>query len=290
MYTEELIEAKLKEEYPHWFNMYYVDYQDNFNNNPKLMAELLDWNRDSLYESIMDRDTWSIIHDVIQELFWEDAEYIVEDFYDVVSDRCHENDTSDPISDMLRNTDDLRVLVKRYSNYDCWSSHDLESRWWYCYEDSYFWQILNQLRINPQDFKKILIDKWIKCIGKWPKKFEHKIPVITAEQLYSELIETAYWWNFTFMAKVSPSDLLFDWEKIVWVTIPKWTYCGTHCHWLWSCSVMEATTWIDFKVTLNEDKYNHWSLELDWDNWYWLDEICGFTDKPRDNELLLHTK
>jgi hypothetical protein len=97
----------LEAEYPRGLDLYYVDYRDSLDDNPKIMMQLVrDGYSEKLDESMLDYDN-SYTFDEIEKNYLaslEDVDEISDDLREYIRDWCYEHDTSDYQKDLLRNT------------------------------------------------------------------------------------------------------------------------------------------------------------------------------------------
>lgn len=103
--TQEEIITKLNEHYPSWVCLRYVDYLDNLSENPDVMEAILQWDHDLINDKIDNRwDTRDTINQILEEVFPSDTHEHDDALLDTVSNRCRENDDSDPMSYLIKNT------------------------------------------------------------------------------------------------------------------------------------------------------------------------------------------
>ena len=105
--TKEEIIARLVKEYPNGVTLRYVDYRDDLDDNPDVMAAILRSDRDYVNDQIDKRyDDWTEIMWIIDQVFTSEEYSDNDTLHDVVSERCRDNDDSDPVKDLIRNTSD----------------------------------------------------------------------------------------------------------------------------------------------------------------------------------------
>ena len=238
---------------------YYFDQQDEIsvseivkamkNENPLYSLQ------DSIYDSI---DTYEIEIDHLADCL----EYFKDELEDELGDidpKELAHDLRDDFLDYLSvdiNIDSImptvNVRISMYSNYDCINSHWLESQGPYTLEDSYFGDMVKQLRLNPKEVKQMLLDKGMEVAGRWPNKPGIK-PLVTLEHFWRELENASCGANLlTFLARIDAKEYLSKPKKIV---VPKGNMCGLFSSFQGGGSVLEMELQTDFEIDLTK-KYD----------------------------------
>lgn len=113
--TEELAIQMLEKEYPSWVSLVYIDYNNSLNENPDVLNWILTWGecRDTLNENWWISDAeYESIAEIKKELF--DGYEISDEVNDTINEWCREHNDSDPIKDLIRNTNSPLAV------YDTW--------------------------------------------------------------------------------------------------------------------------------------------------------------------------
>ena len=122
-------ENYLKEKY----DLYYVDYRDSFDDHPKTLQQCIEDN--SLYPaSEITWDMWECPssyeeEEVAKEMRNNDESELYDAFQDEIRDWIYEHDTSDPTSDLLRNTSDQTMFYSLGVEVDGWHEAFLCAPW-----------------------------------------------------------------------------------------------------------------------------------------------------------------
>jgi hypothetical protein len=99
---------------------------------------------------------------------------------------------SDGIEKLLKNTCAIPVRIELLSNYDCINSHWFESQGGFSYEESYFGDMVDALRLNPKKVKQLLLAHGEKARGRFPdRKSRDGLELVSYEQFYEELINSS---------------------------------------------------------------------------------------------------
>ena len=178
--------------------------------------------------------------------FWE-SEDIENDFWDKHEDdvrfEIEERDKSTPEKDLFRHSDNLRVRIPVYSNYDCINSCYFEGAIEY---DGYMGAIIDLLQINPLEVKRACLHYDLHFTGKFPNKSSRKNPVVTAMDLIKSYRETGCGANlFTFFGEVDVYEHI-GYGTPTGVTIPKGANCGFFSSTYGGCGDLEITTQREF--------------------------------------------
>lgn len=292
--TEEQALEKMKIELPNGVDLYYVDYRDSID-SPKDQQQILkQWYLDDDVCQYRDDCIEDTIRDIISNIFSsEEMEYIKsEEWNDVrytVRDWCYDNDSSNPLKDLCRNTWSVPVRIETYSNYDCINSlmyTDIS------YPDSYIWDIIDVLHINPREVYDILKDQpQLQWQEQWPDIPERN-PYISAKDFCSELYDSwpACVWTFVWLADME--DCYGNngvWTKFI---IPKWNkaWFFWNSQWTWSC--IEAVLLRDIEIDLTSPA-REWStfkrfwIMVDESESYSMREVYWPTKAFYCNEIIL---
>lgn len=260
------------------YSLAYVDYRESLDNSPDTIEKCLEAkNSDVLYEKLDEwysgqecESVYNIMEELKKELVrsgykkWE-AEKFFEENEEEIKNEIYSRDDSDPLKDLLRNTNKIPVRVELLSNYDCINSHWLESYGGYSYEESYFGDMVDALNLNPCKVKRLLIEHGEKTIGKFPdKRSRNGKEQVSYEQFYAELINSCCGANLlTYVAKVDVQELYdvnFSFSEIV---IPKGNKCGLYSSMQGGGSLMEMELRADVKLHLTPNNYPYFRLELE---------------------------
>ena len=196
------------------------------------------------------------------------------------------------IGDLLKGT--INVRVELMSNYDCINSHWFESQSPIGYEETYFGDTVKALRLNPQDVKRMLIEKGLEVYGKWPKKDGSKA-LVKLEDFWQEMENRGCpACLLAFVGKVDIEDLLGNDSKKTLITIPKGNYMGFYSSSQGGGSMIEAPLQHDVKLDLNKNYDGHgmgYRMVLDVSgNGYTIDSSYGVTKEFWGKEILLSEK
>ncbi len=178
--------------------------------------------------------------------FWE-SDYIENDFWDKYEDdirwKIEELDKSTPEKDLFHHSDNLRVRIPVYSNFDCINSCFFEGSIEY---DGYMGAIIDLLQINPIEVKRACLHYDLPISGKFPNKPSRKNPVVSAMDLIKSYRETGCGANlFTFFGEVDVYEHLGNGAP-TGVTIPKGANCGYFSSTYGGSGGLDITTQRDF--------------------------------------------
>lgn len=287
------------------YSLSYVDYRESLDNSLDTIEKCLEAkNSDALHEKLDEwysqqeyESVYNIMEDLKKELVksgykkWE-AEKFFEENEEEIKNEIYSRDDSDPLKDLLRNTNKIPVRVELLSNYDCINSHWLESSGGYSYEESYFGDMVDTLNLNPCKVKKILLEQGEKTIGQFPdKRSRNGKEQVSYEQFYEELENSCCGANLlTYVATVDVQKLYDAGFNLSEIVIPKGNKCGLYSSMQGGGSLMEMDLKEDVKIKLSKGKYPYWRLEVD--KWgtgynYSIQQTYGvdssFFDRPLNN-------
>ena len=236
--TMELVKSLMEESY----TLVWTDCRDNLDGNRDLLQECLDkrspeplWDKT---EEWYGDSEWEAVKEIIEELkeecslFHDFNEDMVEIFFerhdDEIREEIYARDASTVLTDLIRHTDDIPIRVEMLSDYDCINSHWWESQDGYHYEESYFGDIVDALKLNPARVKKMLVEKGYTAHGRFPdRKSRYGKEQVSYEHFYQELINSCCGANLlAYIGKVSLKDLYDTGFSFKEVIIPKGNYCG----------------------------------------------------------------
>ena len=167
----ELVKSLMEESY----TLVWTDYRDNLDGNRGLLQECLDkrspeplwekaeeWCGDSEWEAakeIMEKlkERCVLFHDSDEE----EVKSFFEEHDDEIRGEIYARDDSDVLMELIKHTDDIPVRVEMLSDYDCINSNWWESQGGYRYEESYFGDMVDALRLNPARVKKMLVYQFL---------------------------------------------------------------------------------------------------------------------------------
>lgn len=260
------------------YSLSYVDYRESLDNSLDTIEKCLEAkNSDALHEKLDEwysqqeyESVYNIMEDLKKELVksgykkWE-AEKFFEENEEEIKNEIYSRDDSDPLKDLLRNTNKIPVRVELLSNYDCINSHWLESSGGYSYEESYFGDMVDALNLNPCKVKKILLEQGKKTIGQFPdKRSRNGKEQVSYEQFYEELENSCCGANLlTYVATVDVQKLYDAGFNLSEIVIPKGNKCGLYSSMQGGGSLMEMDLKEDVKIKLSKGKYPYYRLELD---------------------------
>ena len=236
--TMELVKSLMEESY----TLVWTDCRDNLDGNRDLLQECLDkrspeplWNKteewygDSEWEAVKGimeklKEKCILFHDFDEE----EVESFFEEHGDEIRDEIYARDDSNVLTELIKHTDDIPVRVEMLSDYDCINSNWFESQGGYRYEESYFGDMVDALKLNPARVKKMLVEKGYTVHGRFPdKKYRDGKEQVSYGHFYQELINSCCGANLlTYIGKVSLKDLYdigFSFKEVI---IPKGNYCG----------------------------------------------------------------
>lgn len=291
--TTEQATKKLQQEYPMGVDLYYVDYRDTLRDIPEAITQVMEcWYYDCLLDN---RYIWDWIDYIINNIFnEEEREYINENYelYQSIMDRIYDNDKSDPLKDLCKNTNDIRIRIPMYSNHDCINSISVADL---RYPDSYLADVIDTLEINPREVYDLLTYMDSVASQEPRPDMQDRNPYISAKDMIAELWDNYWDWLRTFVWLLDISYCLWHgiWTKI---TIPKWNKWGFFATGVWSWSCIEAVLLRDITIDLTETihpnlpQYKKRSVLNDNDksNSYNMNDVYWPTEEFYTNEIILH--
>ena len=207
----------------------------------------------------------------------------VDPFFDRYDDELrmliYDKDISDPVIELLKNTDDIPARIEMLSDYDCINSHRLESLAGYSYENSYFGHMVDALSLNPRKVKEILRANGEKAIGRYPDIWiRNGKEQVSYEVFYRELQNSCCGANLlTYIGKINLKELYDADFKIASVVVPKGNLCGLFSSMHGGGSLMGMELKTDVKIELRVTEYNGFRLRIDTCDTYSLKcayEVC----------------
>lgn len=234
--TMKLVKSLMEESY----TLVWTDCRDNLDGNRDLLQECLDkrspeplwdkteeWYGDSEWEAakgIMEKLKGKCI--LFHDFDEEEVESFFEEHDDEIRSEIYARDDSDVLTELIKHTDDIPVRVEMLSDYDCINSNWFESQGGYHYEESYFGDMVDALKLNPARVKKMLVEKGYTAHGRFPdRKSRYGKEQVSYEHFYQELINSCCGANLlTYIGKVSLKDLYdigFSFKEVI---IPKGNY------------------------------------------------------------------
>lgn len=261
------------------YTLIYADCSDNLNGDSEVMAKCLKQkNHYSIDETIDDRcdiirnESVSEIIAVLklkckQELQFSEIE--IEKFFDekeeVIRQEIYERDDSNPIEQIINNSAPIPVRIEMLSNYDCINSHWFESSGGYCYEDSYFGDMVDALNLNPAKVKELLLANMEKTASDFPDKSSRNgNEQVSYEDFYQELINSCCGANLlTYLATIDIREIYDAEFKIAEIVIPKENCCGLFSSALGGGSMLEMRLKQDVIIKLEQKNYNWFRLAVD---------------------------
>lgn len=197
----ELVKSLMEESY----TLVWTDYRDNLDGNRGLLQECLNKRSpEPLWEKVEEwcgDSEWEAAKEIMEKLkercvlFHDSDEEEVESFFeehdDEIRGEIYARDDSDVLMELIKHTDDIPVRVEMLSDYDCINSNWWESQGGYRYEESYFGDMVDALRLNPARVKKMLVEKGYTVHGCFPnRKSRDGKEQVTYEHFYQELINS----------------------------------------------------------------------------------------------------
>lgn len=273
--TMEFITSLMDENY----TLVWVDYRDNLDNCRDLLQNCL--------KKQSCEDLWSKVEDWYNDAEWEATQEIIRklksectDFHDFdkdevetffdehddeIRDEIRERDNSTAVNDLIKNTDDIPIRVEMLSDFDCINSHWFESQGGYRYEESYFGDMVDALKLNPAKVKKMLSDKGYKVYGRFPdKKCRNGKEQVSYEDFYQELTNSCCGANLlTYIGLVNLRDLYDADFKIKEVIIPKGNTCGLFSSMYGGGSLLEMELKQDVRLELGIKGCHGYRFRLD---------------------------
>jgi hypothetical protein len=274
------------------YSLNYVDYRQSLDEHGELLEECIEKRSlTSIYENL---NEWFDGYDgyvyALEELKKDicrhfdieedEADEILDEYEDEIRDEIYERDDSDPVKDILCNTDDVPVMVEMFSNYDCINSHWLESGL-YSYEESYFGQVVDVLNLNPQTVKKELVRRGYNCGGKWPnlKKRDGNELVSLAHFMEEDENRSCGACLLVFVGTIDLSKMVDDFKKVV---IPKGNTCGFFSSFQGGGSLIEMELLgpleIDLESCHHETSFDTWGITTANNGNYSIKSVYGVCD------------
>jgi hypothetical protein len=234
-------------------SLHYVHYDENLNDNPEL-AVMVTFNKEKheqARDALLDKTTdWYAYNDDAE------CEYIIaackkagvdggdltEDDSDRLRDIIRERDTSDPLKDLLNNTDPIHTQVVLGNP---WERFDSER-----YAD-YFKSLLEFLRINPRDYAQARTFDY-EDIPDWPNINYTQPPLVNFGEFIEEVENhTHYMGEWVFYGSIAPNDVFNLHKEGATFTVPAGGRCGIYdsCH--GAGSTLECTTNEAYTITIN---------------------------------------
>lgn len=208
----------------------------------------------SVFDSMADQRSTNALYETKQLReklnegdFWENREDKEGDFWDKCEDdvrwRIEELDKSTPEKDLFRSSDNLRVRVPVFSNFDCINSCFFEGSIEY---DGYMGAIIDLLQINPIGVKRACLHYDLPFTGKFPNKSSRKSPAVSAMDLIKSYRETGCGANlFCFFGEVDVYEHIGHGTP-TGITIPKGANCGFFSSTYGGSGDLDITTQRDF--------------------------------------------
>lgn len=287
----------------------YVHHEDSLDNYPEVIGECIaKKSADPLYEFF---DQWyggsescrvdEIVEELKMELTrlgyrkWEAEKFFDENEEDIRSE-IYSRAESDGIDDLLRNTGEMPVRIEMLSNYDCINSHWLESSGGYCYEESYFGDMVDALNLNPRKVKQILVARGDKALGRFPNlKSRNGREQVSYEHFYQELENSTCGANLlTYAATVDVTELFESDFNLSKITIPKGNYCGIFSSMQGGGSVLEMELQRDVVIDLTGNKnYPGYRLRIEvhgrQSHEYTINEVYGVLSSFYGKQIQIQT-
>lgn len=294
---------RVKDRMDDTYSLIYIDYRDSLDNRLDTIEECIrNKSADALYEDIDDCFSdyeYSRVLETMEELKkeliqtgykkWE-TEKCFEENEDEIKETIFSRNDSDPLKDLIRNTRKIPVRIELLSNYDCINSHWLESSGGYSYEESYFGDMVDALRLNPHQVKKILLANGEKTIGYYPNKYsrngkEH----VSYEAFYEELENATCGANLlTYVSTVDIGELIESNFNLTEIIVPKGNLCGLYSSMQGGGSLLEMELKRDVKLQLSPQNYPYFRLCIDTKSKgydYSIQEVYGICDSFYGNPL-----
>lgn len=273
--TMELVQSLMDKSY----TLVWVDYMDNLDGHHDLIQKCLkEKSCESLWEKVYewyDETEWEAVKEIMEKLKEEcsvlhgfgtdELETFFRENEDEIREEIYNRNNSDILKELIRNTDDIPVRVEMLSNYDCINSNWFESQSGYRYEESYFGDMVDALKLNPAKVKKMLVEKGYTVYGRFPdKKYRDGREQVSYEQFYQELINSCCGANLlTYIGKVSLQELYDAGFSLKEVIIPKGNCCGIFSSMYGGGSLLEMELRQDVRLKLEVRNYHGFRFRLD---------------------------
>lgn len=293
MKTEaEIVIDYLKEQNPNGLYVACVGQDENLNDDIEILSAIVKGDTfmtQELTDSRSQEAMWNGIDNIMEDIEkLEIGKNLTDLSYVTNSDReeivmwLWDNDKSDYLGDMLKNTADIKTVVDMCSNYDCINSDYIESGG-YSYKESYFGDMVDALNLNPYKVKKAMKKK-----GR--KEFDWEFPNLTErngkeyvsyDDFMSELNNNTSGGHLVFTGLSNAVEAYNSGDKET-VEIPAGNYCGIYNSRVGGGSVMEMKLLRDIEISLARDeewakKYDYYSIDVDWMDSYSIQDTYDMT-------------
>lgn len=261
------------------YTLVWTDYNDNLSGHLDIIRKCLDkQNCEYLWEKADEwyHDAeWRAVSEIMDKLkkectvsgdFDEDeVDTFFDEHEDEIRDEIYSRNDSDVVNDLIRYTDDIPIRVEMLSDYDCINSNWFESQDGYCYEDSYFGDMIDSLNLNPAEVKKLLTRHGYKVRGRFPnRKSRNGKEQVSYGQFYEELINSCCGANLlTYIGRVSLKELYDANFSLKEVVIPKGNCCGLFSSTYGGGSLLEMELKQDVRLKLEVKGCNGFRFCLD---------------------------
>lgn len=261
------------------YTLVWTDYNDNLDNHRALIQKCLDsknceqlWEKADVWYSDAE---WEAVRGIIAKLKEEcivfndfdeeDVDAFFDEHEDEIRDEIYSRNGSDVLAELIKHTDDIPVRVEMLSDYDCINSNWLESQDGYCYEESYFGDMVDTLNLNPAKVKKLLLEHGYEVHGRFPnRKSRDGKEQVSYEQFYEELINSCCGANLlTYTGRVNLKELYDAGFSLKEVIIPKGNCCGLFSSTYGGGSLLEMELKQDVRLKLEVKDYHGFRFRLD---------------------------
>lgn len=269
---------RLKKLMPKSYTLRWVMYDDNLDNDLNIIGQCIQSRSCEPLQEAVERwyytSEWEAVLTAVKELKEEcsrqgfterQISYIFSRYEHEIIQEIYDRDDSDTIAELIANTDSVPVRVEMLSDYDCINSHCLESHGGYCYEHSYFGDMVDALLLNPHKVQWIFTQHDIKCIGEFPDIAERNgKEQVSYDDFLQEVQNSCCGANLLiYIAKIDLRELYaanFALDKII---IPKGNACGLFSSIYGGGSVMEMRLLQDVVLDLKIAANHGYRLTLD---------------------------
>jgi hypothetical protein len=228
--------------------------------------------------------------ELLDELYPNEDEDFEIDFKELTGDLRDQFDDHIQVNTNLKQiSSEIDIRLELFSNYDCINSHWFESENGYEYTESYFGDVINQLKLNPQKVKSMLVKRGVKCHGNWPRKSDAN-RLIEYDAFWQEIENRSCGANLlTIVAKIDGYEFLANYNKDkTTVIIPKGNYVGFFSSFQGGGSTIEAPLLRDLKIEINKNLdasgFLKWGLFVDHGT-YSINNVYGVTRQFWGNEM-----
>ncbi len=261
------------------YTLVWTDYNDNLDNHRALIQKCLDsknceqlWEKADVWYSDAE---WEAVRGIIAKLKEEcivfndfdeeDVDAFFDEHEDEIRDEIYSRNDSDVLAELIKHTDDIPIRVEMLSDYDCINSNWLESQDGYCYEESYFGDMVDTLNLNPAKVKKLLLEHGYEVHGRFPnRKSRDGKEQVSYEQFYEELINSCCGANLlTYTGRVNLKELYNAGFSLKEVIIPKGNCCGLFSSIYGGGSLLEMELKQDVRLKLEVKDYHGFRFRLD---------------------------